>query len=251
MGTTHFKGRLFVTVPRRRPGIPSTLNYILTKSTRGSSPSFRSFPDFETNELHVNDLSLFVGSCELRCILNPSIQCIFSFFFSQPNLSPDPKRIVSVYRTRVDECNRLWFVDTGLLEYPSKYLHLKLTNSNTLNTLPLVRRITQITQLKYNVHRFGLSIWKRMSWSPVLRFPKAWWNAEMVWPASPSTLMLPAIATMLMVTFQTWPRIACMFTVCVRIESGDFRTITSISIRWRVISMSLDWDINGTMGFSR
>lgn len=56
MGTTHFKGRLFVTVPRRRPGIPSTLNYILTKSTRGSSPSFRSFPDFETNELHVKDL---------------------------------------------------------------------------------------------------------------------------------------------------------------------------------------------------
>lgn len=25
---------------------------------------------------------------------------------------------MSVYRTRIDECDRLWFVDTGLLEYP-------------------------------------------------------------------------------------------------------------------------------------
>jgi hypothetical protein len=30
--------------------------------------------------------------------------------------------IISVYRTRVDACDRLWFVDTGLLEYPSQYL---------------------------------------------------------------------------------------------------------------------------------
>ncbi|XP_058056115.1 L-dopachrome tautomerase yellow-f2-like [Anopheles bellator] len=30
----------------------------------------------------------------------------------------DPKRIVSVYRTQVDRCDRLWFVDTGYLEYP-------------------------------------------------------------------------------------------------------------------------------------
>lgn len=26
---------------------------------------------------------------------------------------------MSVYRSRVDECNRLWFVDTGNLEYPN------------------------------------------------------------------------------------------------------------------------------------
>lgn len=32
---------------------------------------------------------------------------------------PDENRIVSVYRSRVDECDRLWFVDTGNLEYPN------------------------------------------------------------------------------------------------------------------------------------
>lgn len=35
----------------------------------------------------------------------------------QTELKPDSNRIISVYRSRVDECNRLWFVDTGQLEY--------------------------------------------------------------------------------------------------------------------------------------
>lgn len=54
MGATHYNGHLIVTVPRRRVGIPSTLNYISTKSTKGSSPSFRAFPDQKTNDLHVS-----------------------------------------------------------------------------------------------------------------------------------------------------------------------------------------------------
>lgn len=54
MGVTHYKDRLFVTVPRRRPGIPSTLNYISVKSRKGTSPSFRGYPNFRVNELHVS-----------------------------------------------------------------------------------------------------------------------------------------------------------------------------------------------------
>lgn len=41
----------------------------------------------------------------------------FHYFLYQRS-SPSPDRIVSVYRPRVDyACNRLWFVDTGMLEY--------------------------------------------------------------------------------------------------------------------------------------
>lgn len=29
------------------------------------------------------------------------------------------QRIISVYRPTIDKCNRLWFVDTGVLEYPT------------------------------------------------------------------------------------------------------------------------------------
>jgi len=94
MGANHYKGRLFVTVPRRRLGIPSTLNFISTKSTKGTGPSFRPYPDIQTNELN-------------------------------PSLEPDEHRIISVYRTHVDACNRLWFVDTGLLEYPKNFTQVQ------------------------------------------------------------------------------------------------------------------------------
>ncbi|KAJ6626578.1 L-dopachrome tautomerase yellow-f2, partial [Pseudolycoriella hygida] len=86
MGVTHVKGKLIMTIPRRNPGIPATLNFISTKSPKRSSPSFRAFPNYRTNALHPQNL-------------------------------PDSSRIVSVYRTRLDACNRLWFIDTGTLEY--------------------------------------------------------------------------------------------------------------------------------------
>ncbi|KAG4068821.1 hypothetical protein HA402_004969 [Bradysia odoriphaga] len=81
----HYKGKFLITIPRRGSGVPSTLNYIPDDLPVGSSPSLRPYPDFETNELH-------------------------------PELKPDENRIVSVYRTRVDVCDRLWFVDTGTLQ---------------------------------------------------------------------------------------------------------------------------------------
>lgn len=53
MGASHYKGRVFLTVPRRRVGVPSTLNFVYTKSTKGSSPSYKAFPNIEMNQLHV------------------------------------------------------------------------------------------------------------------------------------------------------------------------------------------------------
>lgn len=43
----------------------------------------------------------------------------------QPTNAPNPDRIFSVYRTHVDACNRLWFVDTGLLEYPDNRIQVQ------------------------------------------------------------------------------------------------------------------------------
>lgn len=89
MGVSHHKGRLFICVPRRRVGIPATLNVINIKKVPATtiSPHLTGYPNYETN-------------------------------FLEPTMKPDANRIVSVYRTRVDECERLWFIDTGLLEYP-------------------------------------------------------------------------------------------------------------------------------------
>ncbi|XP_034485419.1 L-dopachrome tautomerase yellow-f2-like [Drosophila innubila] len=85
MGATHFRGRLFVTMPRRRVGIPSTLNYIdMQRDGKQSSPKLYAYPNFELNQFNTSEQNL-----------------------------------VSVYRTTVDACQRLWFIDTGMLEYPN------------------------------------------------------------------------------------------------------------------------------------
>ncbi|XP_055617290.1 L-dopachrome tautomerase yellow-f isoform X2 [Toxorhynchites rutilus septentrionalis] len=89
MGVTHHKGRLFIAIPRRRPGVPATLTTIDISSAKQGmkSPPLNAYPDYIVNQLH-NDYHA------------------------------DPKRIVSVYRSKVDACERLWFIDTGMLEYP-------------------------------------------------------------------------------------------------------------------------------------
>ncbi|XP_053670911.1 L-dopachrome tautomerase yellow-f2-like [Anopheles nili] len=88
MGVTHHKGFLYVTIPRRRTGIPATLNVIdMARNPSVDSPTLDPYPNLLVNTLRTDQ-------------------------------APDPKRIVSVYRTQVDRCDRLWFVDTGYLEYP-------------------------------------------------------------------------------------------------------------------------------------
>lgn len=91
MGVTHYKGRVFVTMPRRRVGIPSTLNFIdMVKDGTQKSPKLNAYPDFETNQF-----------------------------------SPNTPKLVSVYRTTVDGCDRLWFIDTGMLEYPGNFMQIQ------------------------------------------------------------------------------------------------------------------------------
>uniref|UniRef100_A0A240PJW5 Uncharacterized protein n=1 Tax=Anopheles atroparvus TaxID=41427 RepID=A0A240PJW5_ANOAO len=89
MGATHYRNRLFITIPRRRPGVPVTLGVIdLSKVAPGDrSPPLTAYPTYPINEL-------------------------------RPQYEADLRRLVSVYRTKVDACGRLWFVDTGMLEYP-------------------------------------------------------------------------------------------------------------------------------------
>ncbi|XP_032593561.1 L-dopachrome tautomerase yellow-f2 isoform X2 [Drosophila grimshawi] len=85
MGATHFRGRLFVTMPRRRVGIPSTLNYIdMRRDGAKRTPMLYAYPNFELNQFNNS-----------------------------------ARNLVSVYRTTVDACYRLWFIDTGMLEYPN------------------------------------------------------------------------------------------------------------------------------------
>lgn len=82
IGFEVYGDRVFVTVPRRRHGIPSTLNYVQLGGP--SSPTLKPYPN--------------------------------------PRWS---KLLVSTYRPRVDSCDRLWVVNTGLLEVPDARKQLK------------------------------------------------------------------------------------------------------------------------------
>lgn len=88
MGANIWKDKLFITVPRRRLGVPSTLNYVSLRSTNKHNVPLIPYPDFTTNAFETSRRR--------------------------------ENRFVSVYRVAVDPCDRLWFVDTGLVELPGK-----------------------------------------------------------------------------------------------------------------------------------
>lgn len=85
-GAVHYNGRVFITVPRRRIGVLSSLNYIDVNdqaTINKAGPLLKPYPDYETNRLD--------------------------------SLEPNPNRIVSILRSAVDECGRLWFIDSGVV----------------------------------------------------------------------------------------------------------------------------------------
>ncbi|KAF2879521.1 hypothetical protein ILUMI_26653 [Ignelater luminosus] len=85
MGANRWKDKLFVTVPRRRVGVPSTLNFVWMNSTERHNVPLIPYPNWRINQF-------------------------------DPTREPD--NFVSIYRTAVDACDRLWMVDTGLIETP-------------------------------------------------------------------------------------------------------------------------------------
>lgn len=89
MGSNLYKNKLFVIVPRRRDGIPSTVNYVNFNSTNRHNVPLIPYPNWEMNSLD----------------------------------HTGPDRLVSVYRVAIDPCERMWMVDTGIIEIPGKKLN--------------------------------------------------------------------------------------------------------------------------------
>lgn len=54
MGVTAHKDRIFITLPRRRPGIPATITFVSSSGARGTAPGLQAYPNFRTNEQHVS-----------------------------------------------------------------------------------------------------------------------------------------------------------------------------------------------------
>lgn len=84
MGANVWHDKLFITIPRRRLGVPSTLNYVLLKGPERHNVPLRPYPNW--------DINLY------------------------PDTSGNGDNFVSVYRIAIDVCDRMWFVDTGIVE---------------------------------------------------------------------------------------------------------------------------------------
>ncbi|XP_071554033.1 dopaminechrome tautomerase [Temnothorax nylanderi] len=75
--------RIFVSTPRLRAGVPATLSFFPRKTPLGSSPRLQAYPSWDWHG---------AGRGEINC-----------------------SRLISVYRTRLDSCDRLWVVDAGVM----------------------------------------------------------------------------------------------------------------------------------------
>lgn len=83
LGLEVWKDKLFITVPRWRDGVASTLNYVPISSKNKSSPLIP-YPDWKSNNLPKEGEKL------------------------------DENTIVSTFRLKADACDRLWLLDTGV-----------------------------------------------------------------------------------------------------------------------------------------
>lgn len=108
LGIEKWKNKLFITVPRWRSGVASTLNYI-TLPNDEVSPKLNPYPSWN-NSLLSNVVTA--------------------------------STVVSTYRVQADECDRLWVLDNGfenLLENPTQIVPNSVIIFD-LNTDTLVRR---------------------------------------------------------------------------------------------------------------
>lgn len=82
LGVDRFRNRLFITTPRWNPGVPATLSYLPLPVEDPSLPLIP-YPDWS---------------------------------FHTTSNNPDCSKLVSVYRIFVDECDRLWVLDAGVID---------------------------------------------------------------------------------------------------------------------------------------
>ncbi|XP_020300265.1 protein yellow [Pseudomyrmex gracilis] len=75
--------RIFISTPRLRAGVPATLSFIPRKVPLGSNPQLQAYPSWDWHN---------AGKGEINCT-----------------------KLISVYRTRLDRCDRLWVVDAGVM----------------------------------------------------------------------------------------------------------------------------------------
>jgi len=111
LGIEVWGDKVFVTVPRWKNGVPSTLNYV--RRDGHSTQNLIPYPDWETNNITSKENGL--------------------------------AKVVNTFRIRADECDRLWVMDSGLSDIlgsaevvsPTKLVVFDLKTDKILRVYPL------------------------------------------------------------------------------------------------------------------
>ncbi|XP_075989635.1 L-dopachrome tautomerase yellow-f2-like [Anticarsia gemmatalis] len=115
MGTEKVGNRLFITIPRRRHGIPATLNYI-DLSTRARSPSLSPYPDMRSSRSLISVYRTRADSCgRLWMVDTGALEIPNNVMYLQP-----PSIVVYDLNT-----------DRQILRYSLKSTDLPATNTPT------------------------------------------------------------------------------------------------------------------------
>lgn len=95
LGLEKWNNKLFVTIPRWKPGVAAALNYVNLDDTN-DSPKFKPYPSWDDNDF---DLPSNGSGLGVRKDSN----------------------VISPFRVRADECDRLWVQDSGAADIFGDY----------------------------------------------------------------------------------------------------------------------------------
>lgn len=100
LGLERWRDKLFITVPRWKAGVAASLNFV--NISDATSPVLYPYPSWQANQLPET-------KAEGKDAENAKTE-------GSPKLLNDNNTIISPFRVRADECDRLWVMDTGLAD---------------------------------------------------------------------------------------------------------------------------------------
>ncbi|KYN07654.1 Protein yellow, partial [Cyphomyrmex costatus] len=119
LGLEVWRDKVFITLPKWRAGIPVTLATVPRRS-KTRSPKLKPYPNWQWHEPESNFEELYCSKEKFStrnliyltfiCKSIITKYCPFSLF------SGNCESLTSVFRVQVDECNRLWVLDSGKTE---------------------------------------------------------------------------------------------------------------------------------------
>uniref|UniRef100_A0A1A9WET6 Protein yellow n=1 Tax=Glossina brevipalpis TaxID=37001 RepID=A0A1A9WET6_9MUSC len=92
LGVERWQNKLFITVPRWKSGVAASLNYV-DLNTEDKSPKLKPYPNWEAHNL---PLAAAAGD------MGTPLQ--------------DNSTVISPFRVQADACDRLWVLDTGVID---------------------------------------------------------------------------------------------------------------------------------------